>query len=189
MLSDDRIAEMMRDTWGCASIAPRHAEAFARAIEAKARRDALTEAERICDHYATALDGGANEYTRSRECMQAANAIRALKEGKPSGAGEPVATIKSWTNGSYCRNYKVEWYRNDLPEGTQLYTTQQPTQPQAGAVPLTPEQIKAMDRRHPAEDLCGWSYRLGIADAEAHHGIKGGQHGAVLQLRATVFSR
>lgn len=83
MLSDDRIAEMMRDTWGCASIAPRHAEAFARAIEAKARRDALTEAERICDHYATALDGGANEYTRSRECMQAANAIRALKEGKP----------------------------------------------------------------------------------------------------------
>ena len=56
---------------------------FARAIEAKARRDALTEAERICDHYATALDGGANEYTRSRECMQAANAIRALKAGKP----------------------------------------------------------------------------------------------------------
>ena len=56
---------------------------FARAIEAKARRDALTEAERICDHYATALDGGANEYPRSRECMQAANAIRALKEGKP----------------------------------------------------------------------------------------------------------
>ena len=58
-----------------------------------------------------------------------------------------------------------------------LYTTPQPTQAQAGAVPLTPEQIKAMDRRHPAEDLCGWSYRLGIADAEAHHGIKGGQHG------------
>ena len=86
MLSDDRIAEMMRGTWGCASIAPRHAEAFARAIEAEARRDALTEAERICDHYATALDGGDNEYARSRECMQAANAIRALKEGKPWAA-------------------------------------------------------------------------------------------------------
>ena len=39
MLSDDRIAEMMRDTWGCASIAPRHAEAFARAIEAEVRKD------------------------------------------------------------------------------------------------------------------------------------------------------
>ena len=36
-LSDDRIAEMMRDTWGCASIAPRHAAAFARAIEAEVR--------------------------------------------------------------------------------------------------------------------------------------------------------
>lgn len=39
MLSDDRIAEMMRDTWGCASIAPRHAEAFARAIEAEVRKE------------------------------------------------------------------------------------------------------------------------------------------------------
>lgn len=46
----------------------------------QAIRDALTEAERICDHYATALDGGDNEYTRSRECMQAATAIRKLKE-------------------------------------------------------------------------------------------------------------
>lgn len=42
--------------------------------------------------------------------------------------------------------------------------------------PLTPEQISAMSRKHHAEDLCGWSYRMGIADAEAHHGItqKGG---------------
>lgn len=33
-LSDAQIAEMMRDTWGCASIAPRHALEFARTIEA-----------------------------------------------------------------------------------------------------------------------------------------------------------
>ena len=32
-LSDAQIAEMMRDTWGCASIAPRHALEFARAVE------------------------------------------------------------------------------------------------------------------------------------------------------------
>ena len=32
-LSDAQIAEMMRDTWGCASIAPRHAMMFARAVE------------------------------------------------------------------------------------------------------------------------------------------------------------
>ena len=32
-LTDEQIAEMMRDTWGCASIAPRHAPEFARAVE------------------------------------------------------------------------------------------------------------------------------------------------------------
>ena len=32
-LSDAQIAEMMRDTWGCASIAPQHAPEFARAVE------------------------------------------------------------------------------------------------------------------------------------------------------------
>lgn len=37
-LSDDRIAEMVRDTWGCASIAPRHAAPFARAVEAEVHK-------------------------------------------------------------------------------------------------------------------------------------------------------
>ena len=32
-LTDAQLAEMMRDTWGCASIAPRHALEFARAVE------------------------------------------------------------------------------------------------------------------------------------------------------------
>ena len=32
-LTNAQIAEMMRDTWGCASIAPRHALEFARAVE------------------------------------------------------------------------------------------------------------------------------------------------------------
>ena len=32
-LTDAQIAAMMRDTWGCASIAPRHAPEFARAVE------------------------------------------------------------------------------------------------------------------------------------------------------------
>ena len=39
------------------------------------------------------------------------------------------------------------------------------------------EQIRAMLNKHPPEDVCGWSYRMGIDDAELHHGIKGGQHG------------
>ena len=33
-LTDEQLAAMMRETWGCASIAPRHAIGFARAIEA-----------------------------------------------------------------------------------------------------------------------------------------------------------
>ena len=32
-MTPEQIAEMMRDTWGCASIAPRHALEFARAVE------------------------------------------------------------------------------------------------------------------------------------------------------------
>ena len=51
-------------------------------------------------------------------------------------------------------------------------------QPVVVREPLTDEQIRAMAREHPAEDLCGWSYRMGVADTERHHGIKGGQHGA-----------
>ena len=56
-------------------------------------------------------------------------------------------------------------------------TTPQPTHPQAGAVPLTDEQIRAMLNKHPPEDVCGWSYRMGIDDAELHHGIKGKEAG------------
>lgn len=58
-----------------------------------------------------------------------------------------------------------------------VYLTPQPAQTQAGAVPLTCEHIRAMLNKHPPEDVCGWSYRMGIDDAELHHGIKGGQHG------------
>lgn len=45
-------------------------------------------------------------------------------------------------------------------------------------MPLTDAQIRAMLNKHPPEDVCGWSYRMGIDDAELHHGIKGGLHGA-----------
>ena len=48
-LTDEQLAEMMRDTWGCASIAPRHALAFARAVE---RAHGITQAGAVpltCD--------------------------------------------------------------------------------------------------------------------------------------------
>lgn len=35
-LTEEEINKLMADTWGCASIAPRHAPAFARAVIAKA---------------------------------------------------------------------------------------------------------------------------------------------------------
>lgn len=37
-------------------------------------------------------------------------------------AAEHVATVRSWTNGSYWRNYKLEWHK-DVPEGTKLYAS------------------------------------------------------------------
>ena len=49
-----------------------------------------------------------------------------------SAWSEPVATIKSWTNGGYWRNYKVEWHRNDLPEGAQLYLHPSPPEGMVG---------------------------------------------------------
>ena len=52
-------------------------------------------------------------------------------------AQEPVATIKSWTNGSYWRNYKIDWHRDDLPEGTKLYTA-----PQPAPAPLSDDVVK-----------------------------------------------
>lgn len=51
---------------------------------------------------------------------------------------EPVATVASWTNGSYSRNYKLTWHR-DVPEGTKLYTAPPATQlQQAEARALEP---------------------------------------------------
>lgn len=41
--------------------------------------------------------------------------------------------------------------------------------------PLTDSQVKELAKKHSAEDLCRWSYGMGIKDAEAAHGITGGQ--------------
>ena len=58
-LTTERIDAEAFARWGEMKGAPLAlCRGFARAIEAEARRAALTEAERICDHYATALDGG-----------------------------------------------------------------------------------------------------------------------------------
>ena len=38
----------------------------------------------VCDRYASALDHSGSAYVRSRECQQAAAAIRAGEKGQPS---------------------------------------------------------------------------------------------------------
>ena len=70
---------------------------------------------------------------------------RGFRDGVASVAAnagsEPVATIKSWTNGSYWRNYKVEWHRNDLPEGAQLYTHPSPPEGMVGGWTKASQQL------------------------------------------------
>ena len=80
-LTDEQIAEMMRETWGCASIAPRHAVGFARAIEAEVRKqdDALIQqmldALETCD----SADGynGPYQFHDDKAVEAAINAARA----------------------------------------------------------------------------------------------------------------
>ena len=80
MLSDDRIAEMMRDTWGCASIAPRHAEAFARSVEAEVRK----QDDALILQLVEALEYKGRAPWKKRQ--PAITAGRARLEGKPCAA-------------------------------------------------------------------------------------------------------
>ena len=90
------------------------------------------------------------------------------KWGQPqAGAGEPVAVIE-FTDG--VKEPRImSW--NALPAGQhRVYTTPQPTQTQAGAVPLTHAQAKALVSRY-GNDPLHLVYQVEVA-----HGIKGGQH-------------
>ena len=96
------------------------------------------------------------------------------KWGQPAQAAEPVARLViGKTKGGVSLTHMVVPAAFQLQEGMYaLYTAPQPV----AREPLTDEQIRAMLNKHPPEDVCGWSYRIGIDDAELHHGIKGGQH-------------
>jgi hypothetical protein len=76
---------------------------------------------------------------------------------------EPVATVGSWTNGSYSRNYRITWHP-DVPAGTQLYTAPQPV----GREPLTHAQAKALVSKYGNDPL-----HL-VHQVEVAHGITGG---------------
>ena len=56
--------------------------------------------------------------------------------------------------------------------------TPQPTQAQAGAVPLTQAQVVEAFCKQPHPVQFVTAFDQGVRFAEQHHGIKGGQHGA-----------
>ena len=113
-----------------------------------------------------------------------ARAARA-RWGHPSGAGEVVyqASHKDgfWQD---CSRERYEYLLkaptiSSLVDWTLriLHTTPQPTQAQAGAVPLTVDEVEQL--------IAQWSYELHgdrarylVRMTEQHHGIKGGQHGS-----------
>lgn len=73
------------------------------------------EAERLAD----ALDKAARcEGSYSDWAVAFQNASVKLRQWPD---GKPVAEVESWTSGSYCRNYKLQWFK-DVPRGAKLYT-------------------------------------------------------------------
>ena len=91
------------------------------------------------------------------------------KWGTPAHSGEPVAWLDPWAGTKVTTDYDA-YGKHGIP----LYTTPQPTQAQALAVPLTDEQIESLL----------WKYGYDPDDEHMAamlkevHGIKGGQHGA-----------
>ena len=116
------------------------------------------------------------------------------KWGSPAGAGEPFGYFHQLLNHEGKGNgvwlgaaeRKVVEQAHTPGETSEeivaLYTTPQPTQAQAGAVPLTPERVKEIVRGA-GYDQCGIpdteraAFINGLRHGERAHGIKGGQHG------------
>lgn len=94
-------------------------------------------------------------------------AIAALEKwGQPAQAAEPVAWLSPWRADQVTTDYDA-YGKHGIP-----LVRQQPV----AREPMANEHIRAMLNKHPPEDVCDWSYRMGLDDAELHHGIKGGQH-------------
>ena len=145
--------------------------------------------------YANLTNGGVRDTASAKRIAEGllSPAIAALEKwGSPVVAGEVVAVVGIDAGGfhlSYGGKYiglqsakKTVMLLKDLPLGTQLFTTPQPTQSQAGAVPLTPEQAQDLiELESWSPDAIGLNAQLlrTIRRTEAAHGIthkEGVQH-------------
>lgn len=113
-------------------------------------------------------------------------ALSAAQEGTPAPVGvEPVAwRVRRLDSPNYWIIFlhkPVDALMDLKREVQPLYTTPQPTQAQAGAVPLTDEQLWANDEIMSLNADLGWhmeTIRMFARAIERAHGITGGQHGA-----------
>lgn len=93
--------------------------------------------------------------------------------------GEPVFAFRRKGLDDFCtcteKRYAELSLKPKLFETRIFYTTPQPTQAQAGAVPLTSAQIEAAAPEYSVDDFL--DFNAGVRFAEQHHGIgiKGGQ--------------
>lgn len=149
-----------------------------------------TDAELI----AVANAAGLSEFTSltdrhelGNQLLMFARAVLSKFGTPPAVVGEPVGEVQ------HLHELNDEWL-SKLPIGTKLYTTPQPTQAQAGAVPLTESEMgegwrkfqETLDDRMAADPAgvrsMGREHWLSWAHWKAAcnfaHGIKGGQHGA-----------
>ena len=111
-----------------------HIEA-AIAAERSATDDILESMEIVKAVAHIGIDWGYGKFELTQEHIDTARRLyeknesvaeRSKEQAKPQQ--EPVGTVKSWTNGSYHRNYWIEWH-GELKEGDKLYTSPQPLKP------------------------------------------------------------
>jgi hypothetical protein len=137
-----------------------------------------TDAE--LDELRQANSGRLNFVTLS-EFRTIARAVLAKWGTPPAVAGEPVFAFRRKGLDDFCtcteERYAELSAKPNLFETRIFYTTPQPTQAQAGAVPLTDEQIEALPLWKPFVGLWPETRREIVRTIERHHGIKGGQHG------------
>ena len=155
--------------------------------------DALAKLRHL---YANMINGGVRDTASAKRIAEGllSPAIEALEKwGTPAGAGEPdaVAYLDIGTGYLDLETVLSEEALLRLPKGRHVLViagtygidgyapTPQPTQAQAGAVPLTDEQREAIWQECRHDNGEGWEVDCWeVIDAvERVHGIKGGQHG------------